>query len=70
MMKNLMVLGSLTQSMELDEVLDVGDVMPFLGEDTVMMIGDGHPLLGTRRIFHQSPRTPTHCSWGWGDAGV
>jgi hypothetical protein len=30
-MKNFMVSGSFTQGMELDEVLDDGDVMPFPG---------------------------------------
>jgi hypothetical protein len=45
-MKKFMVSGSLTRGMELDEVPNKDDVMPFLGEDAVKMIYDGRPLLG------------------------
>jgi hypothetical protein len=38
MIKNFMVLGSPAWGMELDEVPDEGDVMPFPGEDAVMKI--------------------------------
>jgi hypothetical protein len=41
MMKNFMASGSLALGMEVDEVPDKGDMMPFLRGDTVMMIYDG-----------------------------
>jgi hypothetical protein len=42
MMKNFMASGSLARGMEVDEVPDKGDMMPFPREDAVMMIYDGH----------------------------
>jgi hypothetical protein len=44
MMKNLMVLGSVAQDMEPKEDPSEKDVMPFTGEDAVMMVHNGHPL--------------------------
>jgi hypothetical protein len=41
MMKNFMASGSLARGMEVDEVPDEGDTMPFSREDTIMMICDG-----------------------------
>jgi hypothetical protein len=42
MMKNFMISGSLTRGMELNEVPDESDTIPFLGEATVMMVYGGH----------------------------
>jgi hypothetical protein len=46
MLKNFMASGTLTRGIELDEVQDGGDAMPFPREDAVMTIYDGHPPLG------------------------
>jgi hypothetical protein len=46
MMKNFMISGSLTRGMQLDEVLDESDTMPFPGEAAVMMIYGGCPHQG------------------------
>jgi hypothetical protein len=46
MMKNFMASESFTRAMKLDEVLDEGDMMPFPGEDAIMMIYDGRPHSG------------------------
>jgi hypothetical protein len=46
MMKNFMASGSLTRGMEVDEVPDEGDTMPFPREDAVMMIYVGRPPAG------------------------
>jgi hypothetical protein len=54
MIKNFMVLGSLTQGMEVDEVPDEGDMTLFLGEDVVMTIHDERPSLGMRRVSNPS----------------
>jgi hypothetical protein len=70
MMKKFMVSGSLTRGMELDEVTNAGNMMPFLEEDAIMMICDGHPLSGMRRVSNLSSRTLTHCGSGHGDVGV
>jgi hypothetical protein len=56
--------------MEVDELIDPADAMPFPREDAVMTISDWHHLLGMRRVSHLSPRTPTHCGWGCADARV
>jgi hypothetical protein len=45
MMMNFMVSGSLTRGIGLDEVQGKSDMVPFLGEDTVIMIYDGCPVL-------------------------
>jgi hypothetical protein len=45
-MKNFMALGSFTQGMELNEVPNEGDMMPFPREDAVMTIYDGPPHQG------------------------
>jgi hypothetical protein len=46
MMKNFMAPGSLARGMEVNEVPDEGDTMPFPGEDAVVMIYDGRPPSG------------------------
>jgi hypothetical protein len=46
-MKNFMILGSLTSGMELNEVPDGSDTMPFPGEDTIMMVYDAPHQGGT-----------------------
>jgi hypothetical protein len=52
--------------MEVDEVPNKGDVMPFHREDAVMMIYDGSPSPGMHRASDPSLGTPAHCSWGAG----
>jgi hypothetical protein len=68
MMKNFMASGLITRGMELDEVLDEGDMMPFLKEDMSMMIYDGRPSPRMHRVSNLSPGTPAHCGWGRRDA--
>jgi hypothetical protein len=58
MMKNFMTSRSITQGMEVNEVPDEGDAMPFPGEDMVMMIYDGCPSLGVRHMSNSSPGSP------------
>jgi hypothetical protein len=62
MMKNFMVLGSLTQGMELDD----DDVTPFPGEDGLMTIYDGSPLPEMRHVSNLSPGTLTTMAGGAG----
>jgi hypothetical protein len=45
--------------MEVDQIPDEGDTMPFLGEDVVMMIYDGCPSSGMRRVCNPSLGTPS-----------
>jgi hypothetical protein len=61
MMKNFMALGSFTQGVELNEVPNEGDMMPFPREDAVMMIYDGPPSPRVRLLSNLSPGTPAHC---------
>jgi hypothetical protein len=56
--------------MEVDEVPDEGNTMPFLEEDAVMTIYNGRPSLGMRRVSDPSLGTPTHCSWGCRNTGM
>jgi hypothetical protein len=56
--------------MELDEVPNVDDAMPFPGEDAVIMIYDGCPPSGMRHVSNPSLGTPTRCSLGHEDAGM
>jgi hypothetical protein len=62
MMKNFMTSGSLTRSMEVNEVPNEGDLTPFPGEDAVTTIYDGHPSLGVHCVSNPIPGTPTR--WG------
>jgi hypothetical protein len=64
MMKKFMASGSITRGMELNEVPNEGDVMPFPGEDTVMTTYDGCPSPGMCRVSNLSLGTPAHCGWG------
>jgi hypothetical protein len=66
MMTYFMASGSLARGMEVDEVPDEGDTMPFPGEDAVMTIYDGCPLSGMRCVSNPSLGTPTHNGWGVG----
>jgi hypothetical protein len=59
MMKNFMISGSLTRAMELDEVPDGSNTMPFPRENAVMMIYDGCSPLGRCRMSNLSPATLT-----------
>jgi hypothetical protein len=54
--------------MELDEVPDEGDAMPFLGEDAVMTIYDGCPSPEMHRVSNLSSRNPACYGWGHRDA--
>jgi hypothetical protein len=64
MMKNLMALGYIIRGMELNEVPNEGDVMPFPREDATMMIYDGRPSSGMHYVSNPSPRAPTRCGRG------
>jgi hypothetical protein len=46
MMKNFMISGFRTQGIELDEVTDESDMMPFPGEAAFMTVYGGRPLQG------------------------
>jgi hypothetical protein len=70
MMKNFMGSGSLSRGMELDEVPDEVDAVPFPGEDAVMMIYDGRPSLGMHHMPSLSPGTLARYSWGCSNAGM
>jgi hypothetical protein len=69
-MKNFMILGSLTRGMELDEDPVRSDMMPFPGVDTVMTLHDGRPPPRRRRVSNLSLGTLTHCGWGPRNTGV
>jgi hypothetical protein len=70
MIKNFMISGSLTRGMEHDEDSGGSDVMPFPGENAVMVVYDGCPPPERRRMSNLSPGTLTHCSWGPRYTGV
>jgi hypothetical protein len=67
-MKNFMASRSLTRGMEVDEVPNKGETMPFPREDEVMMIYDGSSSPRMCRMSNPSPGTPTHYGWGCRDA--
>jgi hypothetical protein len=50
MMKNFMASGSLARGMEVNEVPNEGNTMPFPREETVMMTYDGCPSPGMRHV--------------------
>jgi hypothetical protein len=54
MMKCFMTSGSLSRGMEVDKVLDEGDVMPFPGEEVVMTICDERPSPGRHSVPNPS----------------
>jgi hypothetical protein len=56
--------------MEVDEVPDEGDAVPFPGEDTIMMIYNGRPSPGLRCMSNLSPGTIAHCGWWRRDTGM
>jgi hypothetical protein len=58
MMKSCITSGSLPRSMEVDEVPDKGDAMPFPEEDAIMAIYDGCPSPERRRMSDPSLGTP------------
>jgi hypothetical protein len=64
MMKNFMILGSLTWGMELEEDSGGSDTMPFPWEDVVMTVYNGCPPPGRHRVTNLSPGTSTRCGWG------
>jgi hypothetical protein len=70
MMKNFMTSGSLTRDKEPEEDPGRSDAMPFPREDAFMTVDDGRPPSERHRVSNLSPRTPTHCGWGPGNAGV
>jgi hypothetical protein len=56
-----MASGSLAGGMEVDEVPDEGDMMPFPREDAVMMIYDVRPSPGMHCMSNPSLGTPARC---------
>jgi hypothetical protein len=68
MMKNFVASGSLARGMEVDDVPDEGDTMPFPREDQVMTIYNGHPSPGMRRV--SNPSLGTKAPYGWGCGNV
>jgi hypothetical protein len=58
MMKSFMTSGSLSRGMEVDEIPDEGDAMPFPRECAVMTIYDECPSLGMRHASNPSLGTP------------
>jgi hypothetical protein len=67
MMKSFMTSGSLSWGMEVNEISDEGDTMPFHEEDAVMMIYDRHPSPGMRHASNPSLGTPARDGWGYKD---
>jgi hypothetical protein len=53
--------------MEVNEISDEGDTMPFPEEDVVMMIYDRHPSPGMRHASNPSLGTLAHDGWGYKD---
>jgi hypothetical protein len=45
-------------------------MMPFPGEDVVMMIYDERTSLGVCHVSNPGPGAPTQCGWGCGDEGI
>jgi hypothetical protein len=70
MMKSFMVLVSLTQGIEFDEVPDKGDTMPFPRKDVVMTMYDGRPSPGMHHVSNPSLGTPALYCWGRWNAGM
>jgi hypothetical protein len=70
MMKNFMASGSLARGMEVDEVPNERDTMPFPREDAVMTIYDGRPPPGMHRMSNRSQSTPAHFGQKCSDAGM
>jgi hypothetical protein len=69
MMKNFMILGSLTPGMEPDEDPGASDTMPFPEEDAVITVYDGRPPPRRRCMSNLSHVTPTHYGWRYEDIG-
>jgi hypothetical protein len=63
MMKDFMASRSFTRGMEIDEVPNEGNTMPFPREDAVMMIYDTCPPSGMRHVSNLSLGTLAHCGW-------
>jgi hypothetical protein len=58
------------RGMEVDEVPDEGNTMPFPGEEAVMMIYDGRPPPGMCCVSYPSLGTPARCDWGRRNMGM
>jgi hypothetical protein len=54
MMNNFLASGSRVRGMEVDEVPNEGDTMPFPGEDVVMVIYNGRPRRGCAACLTQA----------------
>jgi hypothetical protein len=67
LMKSFMTSGSLSRGMEVDEVPNEDNTVPFLGEDMVMMIYDEHPSPERCRGPNPSLGTPAHHGRGCGN---
>jgi hypothetical protein len=61
---------SLSGGMEIDQVPDKGDMMPFSIEEAVMIICDERPLPGRHRVPNPSLGTPAHYDWGCGNMEI
>jgi hypothetical protein len=58
-------MGSLSRGMEVDELPIKGDMVPFLGEDAIMMIFRRHPSPERSCVLDPSTGTPAHGCQGW-----
>jgi hypothetical protein len=56
--------------MEVDEVPDEGNTMPFPREEAVTMIYDGRPPSGMCYMSYPSLGTPARCDWGRRNTGM
>jgi hypothetical protein len=58
-MMSFMTKGSLSQGMEIDEATIEGDVVPFPGEDVIMMIFGRQPSVEKSRGLNPRTRIPS-----------
>jgi hypothetical protein len=70
LMKNFMATGSLSWGMEVNEAPIKDDVMPFPGEDAVLMIFRRQPSSEKCHVLDLSTGTPSRYDLGWGDVGM
>jgi hypothetical protein len=70
MINNFMASGSLAQGMEVNEVPDEGDTMPFPREDAIITIYNGHPLPGMHRVSNPSLGPQLTAAGGMGTRDV
>jgi hypothetical protein len=70
MMKSFRISGSLTRATKLDEDPSRSNMMPFPGEDAVMIVCGGRPPPKRRCMSNLSLEALTHCGWGHEDTGA